>query len=310
VIINRACGCNVYRNVIKDYTGNDVTPENFMNVLMGISVGGKKVLKSDSDDHVFIYFTDHGSTNLIAFPDEYMYADQLNSTLWYMYQKKMYGKMTFYLESCESGSMFDGYLDPKMNIWAATASTPDESSYACEYVPEVNAMVGDCWSMVWLENSKLIRVHRESLEDQFRIMMYKTVMSTPCKYGNMDMRWMKLSEFMSASNHTDGGESDCYCYSDGGSRDAVSSRDVALEVAIRSGNAEKIKEELDSRSFYDDLFSWCDLDELDFDTKLVNMDNYRELINDHVKQYGRFSDYGLKYAKCLAALCVDCNVDE
>lgn len=39
------------------------------------AVKGKKVLKSTEESKVFIYFTDHGSVGLLAFPNEYLYAD-------------------------------------------------------------------------------------------------------------------------------------------------------------------------------------------------------------------------------------------
>jgi len=49
-------------------------------------------------------FSDHGAPGLIAFPFEKLYADQLIATFAKM--KGHYKKMVFYLESCESGSMF------------------------------------------------------------------------------------------------------------------------------------------------------------------------------------------------------------
>lgn len=134
-IINRPGGMNVYRDVPLDYTGSQVNPENFMNVLKGNSeaTGGRKVLKSTSQDNVFVYMTDHGAEGLFAFPDSYLYADQLNDTITYMYENQMYDRLMLYMEACESGSMFYGYLSDDINVFALTASTPTESSYACYY---------------------------------------------------------------------------------------------------------------------------------------------------------------------------------
>lgn len=36
-----------------------------------------RVLESGPGDHVFLYFCDHGAAGLIAFPDEYLYANDL-----------------------------------------------------------------------------------------------------------------------------------------------------------------------------------------------------------------------------------------
>lgn len=53
-------------------------------------VGNGKVLKSNENSKVFVYFTDHGGRGLIAFPNKYLYADDLNTTLNTMYENKMY----------------------------------------------------------------------------------------------------------------------------------------------------------------------------------------------------------------------------
>ena len=44
-------------------------------------VGTGRVLESTADDIVFLNFADHGATGLIAFPNEYLYADDLNDAL-------------------------------------------------------------------------------------------------------------------------------------------------------------------------------------------------------------------------------------
>jgi legumain len=91
-IINYPKGPNVYKDVLKDYTGDDVNPTNFLNILSGNAtamkgIGSGKVIASTKDDKVFVYFSDHGATDLIAFPNDYLYADDLMKTL-----KSMAGK--------------------------------------------------------------------------------------------------------------------------------------------------------------------------------------------------------------------------
>ncbi|GFX92034.1 legumain [Trichonephila clavipes] len=71
------------KSIPKDYTGEDVTPKNFMAVLKGdektlAGVGSGKVRKSGPSDHVFVYFTDHGAPGLIAFPEDELSAMDLN----------------------------------------------------------------------------------------------------------------------------------------------------------------------------------------------------------------------------------------
>ena len=71
-------------------------------------------MKSTANDRVFIYFSDHGATGLIAFPNGELYADHLVKTLNSMHDKKQYKELVFYLEACESGSMFEKTL-PKIS---------------------------------------------------------------------------------------------------------------------------------------------------------------------------------------------------
>ena len=75
-------GVDVYAGVKIDYSKGDVTPQNFINVLLGDkqAAKGKKVLEAGPSDNVFIFFSDHGAVGLIAFPSTYMYADQLLQT--------------------------------------------------------------------------------------------------------------------------------------------------------------------------------------------------------------------------------------
>ena len=75
-------GVDVYNGVKIDYSRADVTPQNFINVLLGDKQAskGKKVLESGPNDNVFIFFSDHGAVGLIAFPSTYLYADTLIQT--------------------------------------------------------------------------------------------------------------------------------------------------------------------------------------------------------------------------------------
>lgn len=43
---------------------------------------------------MFIYFTDHGATGLLAFPNDDLHVKELNHTIHYMYKHKMYQKVT------------------------------------------------------------------------------------------------------------------------------------------------------------------------------------------------------------------------
>jgi legumain len=129
-LYNHPDGQDLYAGLKIDYRGKDVTPEKFMAVMTGDAVkAGGKVLTTDKNTKLFVNFSDHGAAGLIAFPSSYLYADQLQQTIDIMEEKGLFGEMVFYLEACESGSMFPS-LREDQNVYAVTASNATQSSYA------------------------------------------------------------------------------------------------------------------------------------------------------------------------------------
>jgi legumain len=87
--------------VPKDYINKEVTPEMLLKVLQGdntLEAKGRKVVKSGPNDHIFLYFSDHGAPGLIAFPTEELYAKDLNDVLKKMAKQKKFNKMVIYIE--------------------------------------------------------------------------------------------------------------------------------------------------------------------------------------------------------------------
>ena len=69
----------------------------------------------------------------------------------------------FYLEACESGSIFEGLLPNDINVYATTASNADESSWGTycpgehpSPPPEYDTCLGDLYSIAWMEDRYLI----------------------------------------------------------------------------------------------------------------------------------------------------------
>lgn len=85
-------GVDVNKGCVIDYEGSAVTPKNYEAILTGGNPtgGNGRVLKSGSNDHVFLAFYDHGGAGLIAFPSSYLYADKLLKTFDTMHSKGMY----------------------------------------------------------------------------------------------------------------------------------------------------------------------------------------------------------------------------
>ncbi|KAM4691022.1 legumain [Rhinophrynus dorsalis] len=199
IIINRPNGTDVYAGVPKDYTGEDVTPQNFLAVLKGdaAAVKGKgsgKVIHSGPDDHVFVYFTDHGAPGLLAFPNDDLHVKDLNETIQYMYDNKKYKKMVLYIEACESGSMMN-HLPNNINVYATTAANPHESSYACYYDEKRDTYLGDLYSVSWMEDSDVEDLTKETLHKQFALVKKHTNTSHVMQYGNRTISMMKVQQF-------------------------------------------------------------------------------------------------------------------
>ncbi|CAE7765034.1 Lgmn, partial [Symbiodinium microadriaticum] len=104
---------DVYKGCKVDYSGDIVTGKLFMDVLTGNTEGAKgKVLKSGASDTVFVNFVDHGGPGIVAFPNgPVLTVKELSQTLKTMQSKQMFKQMVFYMEACESGSMFPDLKD-------------------------------------------------------------------------------------------------------------------------------------------------------------------------------------------------------
>ncbi|KAJ0076284.1 hypothetical protein Patl1_35147 [Pistacia atlantica] len=179
IIINKPYGTDVYYGVPKDYTGENVTANNFLAVILGnktaLTGGSGKVVNSGPNDHIFIYYTDHGSPGIIGMPSGYLYAKDLIDVLQKKHEAKAYKKMVIYVEACESGSVFEGLLPKTWNIYAMTAANSSESSWAIycpEHYPypppEYDTCLGDLFSISWLEDSSIrhLKGSKEKVEAQ------------------------------------------------------------------------------------------------------------------------------------------------
>ncbi|XP_042301982.1 legumain [Sceloporus undulatus] len=203
IIINRPNGTDVYKGTPKDYVKEDVTPENFLAVLRGDheavkNKGSGKVLESGPNDHIFVYFTDHGAPGIIAFPGNELTAEDLQKTIKYMYHHNKYKKLVFYIEACESGSMMES-LPGDINVYATTAANNHESSYACYYDDYRKAYLGDWYSVNWMEDSDTEDLKKETLHKQFVLVKNHTNTSHVMQYGNISISHMKVVQFQGTS---------------------------------------------------------------------------------------------------------------
>ncbi|KAG7029275.1 hypothetical protein SDJN02_07613 [Cucurbita argyrosperma subsp. argyrosperma] len=214
VIINHPQGSDVYHGVPKDYTGEDVNVNNFFAAILGnrtaLSGGSGKVVDSGPDDHIFIYYSDHGGPGVLGMPTyPYIFADDLNEVLRKKHASGSYKSLVFYLEACESGSIFEGLLDKGLNIYTTTASNAYESSWGTycpgddpSPPPEYDTCLGDLYSVAWLEDSDNHNLKTETLRQQYELVKKRTLNdddafgSHVMQYGDLTLNKNILFSFL------------------------------------------------------------------------------------------------------------------
>ncbi|OAY75397.1 vacuolar-processing enzyme-like isoform X1 [Ananas comosus] len=205
VIINHPQGGDVYEGVPKDYVGEDVTVNNFFAVILGnktaLTGGSGKVVDSGPDDHIFIFYTDHGGPGVLGMPTSpNLFADDLNAVLKQKHASGTYKSMVFYLEACESGSIFEGLLPEDINIYATTASNAEESSWGTycpgespSPPPEYYTCLGDLYSVSWMEDSDVHNLRIETLNQQYQLVKARTAVGNTYSYGSHVMQYGDLN---------------------------------------------------------------------------------------------------------------------
>jgi legumain len=326
-LFNEPGGVDVYGPVKGKiaYNGTDVTAQTFLGVLQGQpQIVGKPVLQSTKQDNVFVYFSDHGASGLIAMPTgPPLYADQLIQALEYMYDQGMYNQLVFYLEACESGSMFDGILPANISVFATTAANPTESSYAYYYNDTLQTYMADEYSIRWMQDTEANWNDMESLEKQFQDVVAAVTESHPQQYGDFDFDAESIKDFEAFSNSS----WSVINYSrDWQPASFMDSRDVKLaylqkrylaakSVTEKAYAAQLVDLELANRRQADlwfrvltekvtGLTSVQQVEELVQQyTPPRNFECLRTIFTLYEERCEKFSDYSLKYVRTVVNLC-------
>jgi legumain len=324
-------GVDVYAGCKKDYTGAAVTPEMFVAVMTGDSskTGGRPVLRSGPTDRVFIFFTDHGGTGIIAFPDgSLMSSTTLIGAINQMFAQKMYSKLVFYMEACESGSMFEGLIKPNLGVYVTTASNAVESSWGTYCPPDdqvngknINSCLGDLYSINWMENADA-KGPTETLQDQFTDVRTKTTQSHVMQYGDLTWTSEPIGNYL-GSNSTFKPE---IVKNPSKSSSNVKSADIPMHLAYykylraestdfetRMTLAKQLQQHLARRVAVDNMF-------MDLSAAAKNVDAFvlkaktpvvcdgrccEKLSDAYAARCGGWDDYSLQYHRVIVNLCAD-----
>jgi len=332
-------GVDVYQGCKKDYTGAAVTPDMFVAVLTGDAskTGGRPVLKSGPNDRVFVFFTDHGGTGIIAFPDGSLMSSQtLIGAINQMFASKMYSKLVFYMEACESGSMFEGLIRPNIGVYVTTASNAVESSWGTYCPPDdmvngkaINSCLGDLYSINWMENSDA-QGPTETLQAQFLDVRTKTTQSHVMQYGDLSWTSEPIGNYLGEQNTTFPFKPQVVKNPSSGSSSNVKSADIPMHLAYykylraestdfegRMALAKELQQQIARRIAVDNLF-------LDLASTVNNKDAFvlkaktpvmcddrccTKLSNAFAARCGGWDDYALQYHRVVVNLCADIDHD-
>jgi len=326
VVVNHPDGGDVYKGVLKDYTGATVTPQNFINVLTGNSaamkgIGSGRVIESGPNDHVFVNFVDHGATGILGFPDGELTVKQLNDALTQMHTQNRYQKLVLYVEACEAGSMFKDVLPNNINIFATTASDYDESSYACYYDATRQTYLGDVYSVKWMEDSDAQDIETETLQSQFQTVKTETTTSHVQEYGDLTIGGLDVGQFQGEQ------EPQSKVRVPKLPAHGVSSYEVPLDILYKKLHAAKShQEKSDLRAKIDDMLEKRGHLETGYKkivgrlaqsqahhemmltarpNSLKNLDCHHQLVktfSQHCLNFGK-NPYAMKFAYVLANIC-------
>uniref|UniRef100_A0A6B2LD52 Legumain prodomain domain-containing protein n=1 Tax=Arcella intermedia TaxID=1963864 RepID=A0A6B2LD52_9EUKA len=126
-----------------------------------------------------------------------MHNTELLAVLKQMKEQRMYKKLVFYMEACESGSMFNGLVPGDLDVCVTTASSPVQSSWGTFCPPDdvingtaLNTCLGDFYQ-VNVESAG----ETETLENQYLIVKSEPTCSVE-QYGDLSWTNLPISNFM------------------------------------------------------------------------------------------------------------------
>lgn len=104
----------------------------------------------------------------------------------------MYNQLVFYIEACESGSMFPE-LAQNIGVAAMTASNATLSSWATYCSPDdvvdgvnIGSCLGDLFSVNWMEDTEANNPATETLLEQYKTVKKLTAESPVELFGELD----------------------------------------------------------------------------------------------------------------------------
>jgi legumain len=171
-----------------NYQGETVTAANFEGLISG--------LPTTADDYVFIYYDNHGDTDILGVPDgcgDYIYADDLAKALSSAASGQHWKKALFGIEACYAGSTAEEF-PTGVGLATITASNDHESSYAAVYDSQIGTYLSNEFTNYFL--AELTTNPTETVGDLFNIVAKETQESHATYYGDDDIKALSITNFV------------------------------------------------------------------------------------------------------------------
>lgn len=157
---------------------------------------------TNQNDNVFIYYDDHGGQGILSVPNEesgYISVKDLSNALIEMNNKRLFKKLLFIIEACNSGSIgqFIEYTLTSMNITniaIITAARANESSLSGNYDKWISAPLSNQFTASFLD--KIRESPDCSIDELFNYLETSTKFSVPLYFGDNKIKNLKISDFI------------------------------------------------------------------------------------------------------------------
>lgn len=205
---DHAAGCKEHF----DYKGKMIEPEIILAIIKQdeekvkelTGLENPKVFHTTEEDTIFIYYSDHGYEGGVGCGSGVITTEQMQDALKYLHENKKYSKLAFFLEACESGSVF-ATLPTDLNIYALTSANQTEPAW-CDYCPPNDVVnhksIGVCMSMyydneyqlLWEQESTTITLGELFQKTHDEVAKYKN--QEVSEWGDLSMRDLPMTTFI------------------------------------------------------------------------------------------------------------------
>jgi phosphatidylinositol glycan class K len=175
-----------------DYRGDDVTVDALRRVLMGKG-SRKRVLKTDKESNIFVYWTGHGGDQFFKFQD----VQEITATdIATLFQEMEYKEILFLADTCQAFTLGDAIRAPDITVIGS--SLRGENSYAHHADPDLGLSVIERYThllMQILRNKRDVSQYslQEILVDPFEYKQQRAHVGV--KQGARSLHEIPMSDF-------------------------------------------------------------------------------------------------------------------